>query len=167
MRTDVQIVHDYAATLTIPQALALHDELAQMGLAKVLVNKRKNDLAALGVLAGYRFKGYGCGSCLAQIERGLKSGTLKSALQKLEHNPLILSDMKAELKKYELLPLAKKVRSFTFRDKDGKTTHKAPFAMTDEDVALFEAQKPPHKGRYFKVLPAKKKTPKPAKTDAK
>ena len=74
--------------------------------------------------------------------------------------------MPAELKKYEMLPLTKGVRSFTFRTKEGRTVHKAPEAMSDEDVALFEAQKPAHKGRYFKPIATKKKTTSKAKKDA-
>lgn len=157
---DVNIAIARASELDQAAALALHDELKQLGMVGILQQKRKLDLAALGLLAGYDFKGFGCGSCLAQIERGMLSGTLREALKFTENsfkNPFKM----AELKKYTPVDaMLKRVRRFTFRDKNGLRHDVAPQNMTDEFVELWEASRPEHKGRYFKPVKAtaKKKT---------
>jgi hypothetical protein len=151
-----------AKYLTKSEALTIVDDYSQRGRHE-LVKYRREQLAHVGIFAGYPFKGWGCTACYNTIVSELYNGELR---RKLTTEKKEVLNQSTEMTKYKLTELGRKKRGFKKMVRGVGIQIVKIEDLTDKHVDEIVKAEPFKLGLFFEKVETKKKTA-PKKTENK
>jgi hypothetical protein len=152
-----------AKYLNVDDALEIVADYSQRGRHE-LVKSRREQLAHVGIYAGYPFKGWGCTACYNTIVSELYNGELKARLLRKTSNKSVTLKEKSTMTKYKLTELGRKKKGFQKMVRGVGIQIVKIDDLTDKDVDEIVKAQPFMLGLFFEKVETKKK-PAPKKED--